>query len=184
MGIRRVVTGHDANGKAVFTSDKEVEPITLALLPGAEFFQLWGADAPRRFPDDGSAQAGHRYYPPVGGFRFGLFTVAPDSGSMLEDLDLGTLHGPLDGCHDAGSLEEGRPDPDRIVCDQEDLWQLDLLPHLARHPLDVDHVARLDPELLSTCADHGIHGERMIATPSGYEVCDPLADRSCRGEAR
>jgi len=88
MGIRRVVTGHDANGKAVFASDEEVEPITLALLPGAEFFQLWGADAPRRFPDDGSAQAGQTYYPPVGGIRFGLFTVAPDSVSMLEDLDM------------------------------------------------------------------------------------------------
>ena len=88
MGIRRVVTGHDANGKAVFASDEEVEPITLALLPGAEFFQLWGADAPRRFPDDGSAQAGQRFFPPVGGIRFGLFTVAPDSVSMLEDLDM------------------------------------------------------------------------------------------------
>ena len=40
MGIRRVVTGHNANGKAVFASDKVVEPITLALLPGAEFFRL------------------------------------------------------------------------------------------------------------------------------------------------
>jgi len=88
MGIRRVVTGHDANGKAVFASDEEVDPITLALLPGAEFFQLWGADTPRRFPDDGSAQAGQTYYPPVGGIRFGLFTVAPDSVSMLEDLDM------------------------------------------------------------------------------------------------
>ncbi len=88
MGIRRVVTGHNANGKAVFASDEVVEPITLALLPGAEFFRLWGADAPRRFPDDGSAQAGQRYYPPVGGFRFGLFTVAPDSVSMLENIDM------------------------------------------------------------------------------------------------
>ena len=33
MGIRRVVTGHDASGKAVFASDTNVEPITLALLP-------------------------------------------------------------------------------------------------------------------------------------------------------
>lgn len=56
MGIRRVVTGHDANGKAVFASDEEVEPITLALLPGTEFYRLWGADKPRQFPDDGSAQ--------------------------------------------------------------------------------------------------------------------------------
>jgi hypothetical protein len=87
MGIRRVVTGHDANGKAVFASDAEVEPITLALLPGAEFHRLWGSDRPRRFPDDGSAPANNTYFPPVGGFRFGLFTVAPDS-SKIKNLDV------------------------------------------------------------------------------------------------
>jgi len=37
MGIRRVVTGHDSDGKAVFASDEVVEPITLDLLPGTEF---------------------------------------------------------------------------------------------------------------------------------------------------
>ena len=87
MGIRRVVTGHDANGKAVFASDKEVEPITLALLPGMEFYLLWGSDTPTRFPDDGSPPAQHTYFPPVGGFRFGLFTVPPDS-SMTQSLDM------------------------------------------------------------------------------------------------
>jgi len=88
MGTRRVVTGHDIGGKAVFVSDEEVEPITLALLPGTEFYRLWGADKPPDFPDDGSATTGHTYFPPVGGFRFGIFTVAPDSVSMLDGLDM------------------------------------------------------------------------------------------------
>jgi len=82
MGIRRVVTGHDASGKAVFASDTEVEPITLALLPGMEFYRLWGSDRPTRLPDDGSPPAQHTYFPPIGGFRFGLFTVPPDSSIM------------------------------------------------------------------------------------------------------
>ena len=56
MGIRRLVTGHDANGKAVFASDEQIEPISLALMPGAEFHRVWGADKPPRFPNDGSAQ--------------------------------------------------------------------------------------------------------------------------------
>ena len=42
MGVRRVVTGHNDEGKAIFASDEIVEPTTLSLLPGAEFFQLWG----------------------------------------------------------------------------------------------------------------------------------------------
>ena len=42
MKVRRVVTGHDRDGKAVFASDEEVDPLTLALMPGAEFHRLWG----------------------------------------------------------------------------------------------------------------------------------------------
>lgn len=96
VGIRRVVTGHDGTGKAVFASDERVQPITLALLPGAEFYRLWGADVPPRFPDDGSAPANHAYFPPVGGFRFGLFTVAPNSMSTLEDHDMEAAFRELD----------------------------------------------------------------------------------------
>jgi mannose-6-phosphate isomerase-like protein (cupin superfamily) len=88
MGIRRVVTGHDAAGRAVFASDEVVEPITLDLLPGAEFYRLWGDDDTSEFPDDGAEPAATTYFPPVGGFRFGLFTVGPDSVTMPEDLDV------------------------------------------------------------------------------------------------
>lgn len=88
MGVRRVVTGHDADGKAVFASDDEVEPITLALLPGTDFYRFWGADKTAEFPDEGSPPGAVSYFPPVGGFRFGMFTVAPDSQSKIDDLDM------------------------------------------------------------------------------------------------
>ena len=42
------------HGKAVFVSDDQVAPVTLALLPGTEFHQLWGADSACAFPDDGA----------------------------------------------------------------------------------------------------------------------------------
>ena len=35
MRVRQVVTGHDRNGKAVFASDQEVDPLTPALMPGS-----------------------------------------------------------------------------------------------------------------------------------------------------
>jgi mannose-6-phosphate isomerase-like protein (cupin superfamily) len=90
MDVRRVVTGHDAAGKAVFVSDEEVPPVTLALLPGSEFHRLWGGDEAPRFPDDGSVPAHRSYFPPVGGFRFGFFTVPPDGGTGAPaDLDVG-----------------------------------------------------------------------------------------------
>jgi mannose-6-phosphate isomerase-like protein (cupin superfamily) len=89
MDVRRVVTGHDASGKAVFVSDERVPPVTLALLPGSEFHRLWGADQAPRFPDDGSPPAQPSYFPPVGGFRFGFFSVPPDGGAGAPaDLDV------------------------------------------------------------------------------------------------
>ncbi len=88
MGIRRVVTGHDAAGKAVFASDEEVEPVTLALLPGAAFHRMWGSDEKCAFPGDGSEPSNEAYFPPVEGFRFGLFTVAPNSAEYAADFDM------------------------------------------------------------------------------------------------
>lgn len=81
MKIRRVATGHDKDGRAVFVSDEMVAPVTLALLPGSEFHRLWGADSTVTFPDDGSRPDAERYFPPVGGFRFGFFTIPPDDGA-------------------------------------------------------------------------------------------------------
>lgn len=88
MKVRRVVSGHDAAGKAVFTSDEEVEPVTVALLPGGEFHRLWGADQPPTFPDDGSQPPQPTYYPPVGGYRFAMFRVMPGSRATPPGLDL------------------------------------------------------------------------------------------------
>jgi len=88
MGIRRVVTGHSDQGKAVFASDEVIEADTLALVPGAEFFQLWGSDERMSYPDDGSRPAAPTYFPGPNGFRFGVFTVAPDAAVFTEDLDI------------------------------------------------------------------------------------------------
>src|SRR5712691_12878913 len=65
MRVRRVVTGHDRNGKAVFASDEDVDPLTVELIPGAEFHRLWGADQAPTFPDGGGPTAQPSYFPPV-----------------------------------------------------------------------------------------------------------------------
>lgn len=83
MKIRRVVTGHDENGKSVFVSDEEVDGTRIALMPGSESHILWGGDAAPQFPDDGSQPATDRYFPPVGGFRFGFFALPPADGAPV-----------------------------------------------------------------------------------------------------
>jgi mannose-6-phosphate isomerase-like protein (cupin superfamily) len=74
MNVRRVVTGHDASGKSVFVSDEAVTP-----QPLTGFHRLWGGDETPQFPDDGSMPDSHMYFPPVGGFRFGMFSIAPEA---------------------------------------------------------------------------------------------------------
>jgi hypothetical protein len=75
--VRRVVTGHDADGSAVVASDELVDPVTVVMAPGSEFHRLWGGDAPPSFPDAGGQPSHVSYFPPIGGFRFGLFSVPP-----------------------------------------------------------------------------------------------------------
>lgn len=89
MKVRRVVTGHDADGKAVVASDSEVDGFRPAITPGSEFHILWGADQAPQFPDDGSMTPYPMYFPPVGGFRFGIFAVPPGhrQGTPPDDLE-------------------------------------------------------------------------------------------------
>jgi hypothetical protein len=89
MKVRRVVTGHDANGKAIVASDNEVDGFRPMLNPGSEFHTLWGADEAPRFPDDGSMSSFATWFPPVGGFRFALFAVppAPSEPPQIDDIE-------------------------------------------------------------------------------------------------
>ncbi len=112
MKVRRVVTGHDADGKAVIASDSEVDPVVTALTPGAEFHRLWGVDAAPTFPDDGAPPAMPTYFPPVGGFRVGFFSVPPDGESApAPGTDIGAafadFEARLPGL--AGFMEPGTP---------------------------------------------------------------------------
>ena len=81
MNVRRVVTGHNASGQSVFVSDEAVPPS-----PTTGFHRLWGGDVTPQFPDDGSMPDHQMYFPPIGGFRFGMFTIPPNTvaGSAVD----------------------------------------------------------------------------------------------------
>jgi hypothetical protein len=79
MKVRRVVTGHTAEGRSTIASDTEVDSISAALMPGVEFYRLWGTDSTPTVPFVEPNHPHLSYFPPVGGFRFGLFTVPPQS---------------------------------------------------------------------------------------------------------
>ena len=79
MRFRRVVTGQDGDGKAVVVRDGPVDPVSVALFPGAEFHRIWGSDGPVHLPSDGTSPEARTHFPPSRGFRFSLFTMAPDA---------------------------------------------------------------------------------------------------------
>jgi mannose-6-phosphate isomerase-like protein (cupin superfamily) len=75
MQIRRVVSG-EVNGKARVVSDSLV---TAAGGQGAELALIWGADEAPRFPLSGEQPKTPVYFPTLGGYRFVIFTVPPES---------------------------------------------------------------------------------------------------------
>jgi hypothetical protein len=111
LKVRRVVTGQVDGGKSVFVSDEMVEPVTVQLLPGAEFHRLWGADDTPKLPTDGSPTSQQQYFPPPSGFRWGFFTLPPATEATLEGIDfeaaLKELEEKLPGM--AGHMEPDAP---------------------------------------------------------------------------
>ncbi len=72
----------------MFVSDEAVEPIEPVLMPSAEFHRLWGGDTTPQFPGDGSMPPHDTYFAPVGGFRFGLFSIPPYGAERPAGLDI------------------------------------------------------------------------------------------------
>jgi len=78
MLVRRLVTGQSAAGVSAVVSDEHVQPITVGLIPGAEFHALWGADTQPQLPANGCCAKAQTWFPTAGGFRFGFVTLPPD----------------------------------------------------------------------------------------------------------
>ena len=83
------MTGIDSSAKAVFVGDEVVAPVTVGLMPGTEFVQVWGDDARTSLPHDGSPPAWQGFFPPAEGFRFLVWTLGPESTTLPPDLDIG-----------------------------------------------------------------------------------------------
>ena len=76
MQVRQVVTGHDAEGRAVFVRDKQVDGMPIPHLGELAF--LWSADEPATYPNAGNNPAAPGIFPPVGGIRFVVATYSPE----------------------------------------------------------------------------------------------------------
>ncbi|MDA0230292.1 MAG: cupin domain-containing protein [Proteobacteria bacterium] len=87
MQIRRVVTGHSGDGKAIVASDSVIDGFRPQLFPSMEFHALWGGDQAPTYPDAGAPLPQHGWFPPLGGFRFLAVTLPPASDEAPEITD-------------------------------------------------------------------------------------------------
>lgn len=84
--IRRVVTGHDAAGKAVVTSNGPLPMVVeLAAIPGTVFHEVWSTTGSPAPVDNGSdpTLGALLLAPPAQGTRFRFVDVPPDTPEFL-----------------------------------------------------------------------------------------------------
>jgi hypothetical protein len=88
MQVRRVVTGHDENGKAVFVADDQIDATTV-MLSTTTYHELWRGDAEPVFPNPAENGAKSSFFPGPAGYRFFILTVPPGDGHAdVDGLDL------------------------------------------------------------------------------------------------
>ena len=84
MDIYCVVTGQNEFGKSVIMRSAPVKPVSTALFPGYEFHRIWGSDSIPELPSDGTPPPQPRYFPLKSGFRFGFFTIPPETKTRVD----------------------------------------------------------------------------------------------------
>jgi len=72
-----------------------MKPLTVGMIPGIEFYRIWGSDALVGLPCDGMPPAQPQYFPSTNGFRFGMFSLPPATST----------HAPTEMAQQGGSAQ-------------------------------------------------------------------------------
>jgi len=83
MAVRRVVTGHTPDGKAIIASDEEVAAMPIGDRGSAATI-VFGRDEVAEFPDDGGLSVCAALFPPPGGCGIAVLEFAPDGNDFDE----------------------------------------------------------------------------------------------------
>jgi len=106
-GVKRVVTGHRADGRSIVTlQEPPYDPA-----PGMGFGEIWGTDTtpPPLSGDEDVAQTKLLLEPPACGTRFRYFVVAPENPSVAPD----EMRALLDAGFELLGAPDCRPDTSR-----------------------------------------------------------------------
>ena len=124
MQVRKVVTGHDAKGRAVIARDEQIDGVPI---PGlGELAFLWAADEPATYPNAGDNPAAPAPFPPVGGIRFIIGTylpgdfIAPEPTPEMHLEDGDELGGANAGFHRTDTTDFGVVLSGNVVLELDD----------------------------------------------------------------
>jgi len=81
--VRRVVTGHDEQGRSTVVSDSDAATFAFGP-PGGYFHLIWGRDDPAHYPDAGQEPQWSGSFPPPGGSRIVVMELAPGEANSLD----------------------------------------------------------------------------------------------------
>ena len=77
---RLIVTGHSPEGEAIFVEDRQPDPVEVQLMPGSDFYLLWGTpDGGAVVGEQHAAPVTRPYFPGLGGSRALFLRWAPHS---------------------------------------------------------------------------------------------------------
>jgi hypothetical protein len=129
MHVRRVVTGHDAKGRAVFARDEQLDGMPI---PGlGELVLLWSADGPATYPNAGDNPAAPALFPSVGGVRFLIASYSPGSEAVVAPPPAPGIHveaADESGMHTTDSTDFGLLLSGNVVCELDDGAEVSLSP--------------------------------------------------------
>jgi hypothetical protein len=101
--VRRVVTGHDARGRAVIASDGTPPTVEeIAAVPGTSFHEIWSTDAtPAPIDDEGDPTLGPLVLaPPPNGTRIRVVDIPPDTvQDALSEAEVAAAFAQIGGSH-------------------------------------------------------------------------------------
>ena len=127
---RLIVTGHSADGDAIFVEDRRPDPVNVQLLPGADFYLMWGTpDGTPKVGDRDAAPVLRPYFPGLGGSRVIFVRWAARSSEPEPVADAGSvasevaekLPGLLDPFEDGGDGMHTTDTVDYGICLQGEL---------------------------------------------------------------
>jgi len=110
MAMRRIVTAHNKDGRAIIASDVQLPANPIPNRADWSVYDVWAAENPH-FPDAGERPNVGWFFPPIGGFRYMHTLMEPQTKAE---------HAPQDGMHRTATIDTVYVVKGSCMCELDD----------------------------------------------------------------